>query len=168
MRLCVNSDAPDKIINIVNLLSKHILLDYMFNGELDKPTYTWPYAVTITLKPQVRRDTAEYQYDKYASYVVTTIKELFPECILTLVCELTKSFDIHFHGTICFKKSKMRGNVVNVPKWFSDKFRGNKTIGYVLLKVVDDSVKWNDYIMKSITEFEATTLRKAIVSQTGG
>lgn len=136
----------------------------MFNGELEKPTYTWSYAVTITLKPTVRRYTAEQQYDRFSEYVVKQIKEYFPGCLLTLCVELTKSYDIHFHGTINFKISEIPKQVRNYPKWFSDKFRGDKIIGFTLLKVITEHDVWNEYIHKTNVQFTEDTNREPIIS----
>jgi len=133
----------------------------MFNGDLGEKVYTQSYACTITLKPAVRRDTCEEQYDKYASYVVNTIKERYPGCMLKLMCEMTKSYDLHFHGTVNFKINK---RIHNLYKHFSDSFRGDKIIGFVLLKVITEDTVWDEYIMKSKDDFETTTGRSATIS----
>lgn len=83
--------------------------------------------------------------------------------LCTLHCEMTKSFDLHFHGTINFLMSNIPKQVRNMPKWFSDKFRSDKIIGYVLLKVVTDSQIWDAYCIKTSNDFEESTGRQALL-----
>lgn len=134
----------------------------MFNatkGELKgEDSFTQPYACTITLRPVVRRDDCETQYDKYTSYVVKQIKDRYPSCLLKLMCEMTKSYDLHFHGTIIFKSNK---RIKNYSKHFCDTFRRDKIIGFVLLKVITDDKIWDEYITKSCVDFEQQTGRSA-------
>lgn len=133
----------------------------ILNGE---DSYTMTYACTITLKPVVRRDSCEIQYDKYTSYVVKTIKDRYPNCLLKLMCEMTKSYDLHFHGTISFMLKHKTSRIKNYLKHFSDSFRGDKIIGFVLLKHIDNDKVWDEYITKSINDFESTTGRSATAS----
>jgi len=135
----------------------------MFNAGKGEDSYTWQYAVTITLKPQVRRDPCETQYDKYVPHIINQIKTNFPMALCTLHCEMTKSFDLHLHGTISFLKKNIPKQVRNMPKWFSDKFRADKIIGYVLLKVVTDSAGWEEYLIKASNDFEESTGRQALL-----
>lgn len=114
------------------------------------------YAVTLTFHPKVRKFTAEEQYELYAHQTVQYVQQLFPNCKLSLICELTKTFDIHLHGIIQFDLLNIRTNQ-NMPKMFRDKFRNHSYIGFVLLKVITDDTVWFDYITKSLTDFESDT-----------
>lgn len=124
--------------------------------------YTQEYAVTVTLLPKVRKYTAVEQYDKYASEVVAFITQTFPLSKLTLVCELTKSFDIHFHGSIRFSLNAIK-NVKNICRFFTDKFRKHAFIGYVCIKVVDNEPVWRQYISKTLKEFSDDVGRRPIL-----
>lgn len=116
--------------------------------------YTQQYAVTITMHPKVRKYTAEEQYERFAhTVVIESLQKLFPSSKITLVCELTKSHDLHFHGIISFNLALLRANQ-NVPRWFRDKFRNHATVGFVLLKVIDNQEIWLDYILKTVTAFK--------------
>lgn len=130
----------------------------MFKADLGKRAikHTQQYAITLTLHPKVRKMNAEEQYEEYAHQCVSELKRLFSNCKLTLICEMTKTFDIHFHGVISFDMATLRSNQ-NVPKMFRDSFRNHKYIGFVLLKVIDNQSVWNEYIMKSLKDFEKDT-----------
>lgn len=123
--------------------------------------YTQGYAFTITLKPHVRKMTCEEQYDFCTSYVTKTLKGFYPNCLLSMVAEMTKSYDLHFHGIIKFYN--LNNGIKNISKHFTDRFRGDKIIGYVLLKVMDDDEGWKTYLRKALCEFEASTNRKPII-----
>lgn len=124
--------------------------------------WTQGYAFTITLKPHVRKMTCEEQYDKYTSYVTKTLESFYPNCLYTMVAEMTKSYDLHFHGIIKFK---INNRIKNLSKYFHDSFRGDKIIGYVLLKVMDDDKGWKTYLGKALEEFRASTGREPIIKE---
>jgi len=117
------------------------------------PKFTQEYAVTVTLLPKCRIYTTHEQYLKYANYILQIIDGLFPGNKLTMVCEMTKSYDLHFHGIITFDQSCIRSGV-NVPRWFRDKFRNHPIIGFVLLKVITEREIWIDYLKKDISHFQ--------------
>lgn len=119
-------------------------------------SYSWKYALTLTLLPKVRTMTAEEQMSRYRQEIVPILRKFFPNCKLTIVAELTKTYDVHFHGTIQFDMTHMRG-IVNPCRYFRDKFRRHKLIGFVLLKVIDNEDIWKDYISKGLKEFYADT-----------
>lgn len=122
----------------------------MFNAK----SYSQKYAVTFTLHPKVRRFSAEEQYEKYAHQVVSQyVSTVFPGCKMSLVAELTKSYDLHFHGIIQFNMSQLRANC-NVPRWFREKFRNHPVIGFVCLKAMTEDSIWIEYISKALKEFK--------------
>jgi len=126
----------------------------MFKGEkqISVTKLTQPYALTVTLLPKARLYSAKQQYQTYAPIIEQQLRAKFPNCRLTLVAELTKTFDIHFHGIIQFDMLYL-GKVVNIPRYFRDMFRRHSHIGFVLLKVITEDVIWIDYLKKSIDEF---------------
>jgi len=134
----------------------------------DSPKYSQDYAITVTLHPKVRKFTAEQQYDKFAHDVVLIeLLKLFPKSRLSLVCELTKSYDIHFHGIISFNMALLKANT-NVPRWFRDKFRNQSIIGFVLCKVIDNKDVWIEYILKSLPEFNKDMQRQGLITDDYG
>lgn len=101
------------------------------------------YAFTVTLKPRAFVEPGDVQYDK-ASYGL--YKHLKALCrALTLVAELTKNCNIHYHGIITFTNASIK----NV-KRFHDSFRGNSIFGYVNIVQITDLNGWVDYLKKSI------------------
>lgn len=136
----------------------------MFKGEkpLVKSKLTQCYALTVTLQPKARLDSAKQQYETFAPLVEQQLRAKFPNCKLTLVAELTKSFDIHFHGIIQFDLLCL-GKVQNIPRYFRDMFRRHNKIGFVLLKVMTDEKVWLDYIGKALDEFYLDVGEQAIV-----
>lgn len=131
----------------------------MLNAE---NSWTQGYAFTITLKPHVRKMTCEEQYDKFTPYVIKTLEGFYPNCLYTMVGEMTKSYDLHFHGIIKFQTNK---RIKNLLKHFCDTFRGDKIIGFVLLKVMDDDQGWLTYMGKALDEFQASTGREPIIKE---
>jgi len=123
------------------------------NALIDDIPYTQKYAFTITLHPKVRRLGSEAQYHAYSWPVCDFIQKKFPKCRLYMVTELTTSFDLHFHGVIQFDRSQLRKNQ-NMPRYFREAFRGHVFIGFVLLKPIDDEVKWLEYCIKTEKEFK--------------
>lgn len=130
----------------------------MFKADLGKSVikHSQQYAITLTLHPKVRKMIAELQYEAYAHQTVGEIQKFFPNCKTTLFVELTKTFDIHFHGKISFDMRTLRSNQ-NVPRMFRDVFRDHKYIGFVLLKPITDQSVWDEYITKSSNDFEKDT-----------
>ena len=136
----------------------------MFRAVEGESSLSTPYAFTLTLKPHVRKDTAEMQYDKYVPHVKNQFKQLFGEGTLySMIVEFTKSYDIHFHGTIKFHR-KCFGRYKNIPRFFSDSFRGDRIIGYVLLKQITDDKAWNAYCGKDLKVVEDDLSRSPIIN----
>lgn len=102
--------------------------------------YSVDYALTITLRPVMYIHTAQKQYD----LITPEILQIFSECKLILVPELTKQYNLHFHG------------IINVPlcdgrdpsKWIHDKVRTHRKIGMICVKQITDYDTWLTYCMK--------------------
>jgi len=89
----------------------------------------------------------EQQFDLLESEIKGICND--DKILMVMIAELTKSFNIHAHGYI-----KVR--VKNAQRFIHDLFRGNKIIGYICLKPVDDHQKWLDYIIKDIQKTTGT------------
>ncbi len=126
----------------------------MFRGEKErvKTTFTQEYACTVTLQPKCRCLNANAQYKAYTPMLEQQLRAKFPNCRLSMVAELTKTFDIHYHGIISFDQIHL-GRIKNIPRYFRDMFRTHSTIGFVLLKVITEDNIWLDYLLKRKQEF---------------
>lgn len=113
---------------------------------LEKVGFTQAYAFTVTLKPVLFRYNADEQVRKTASELETYINGMSSE--FTLVAELTKNANVHYHGIIKFPINR----ITNINKYWKDKFRNHKLFGFVDIKVMDDEDGWIDYISKDFVE----------------
>lgn len=123
--------------------------------------YSVKYAFTVTLKPNMYRHAAEKQYED-------TYKSLFKNLEMlgkvTIVAEITKNYNIHYHGIIrfamCFTKH------TNLMKAFVDSFRTTKSYGFVNIKQIIDEPGWIDYISKSLPDtMESIKWRPIVIDQ---
>lgn len=108
--------------------------------------YTARMAFTLTLKPKVFSKKAKDQL----SYALYDINESLRDHKYTLVYELTKACNIHFHGIISFNTAKMKGK--NARMYWFDLWRKSDRIGFTDLKSETDEQGWEDYILKSVEE----------------
>lgn len=129
------------------------------------------YAITITFKQAFRRFTTVDQCRIGSS--VKHMIELQPGVNrLTLVCELTKSDDLHLHGTIDFDLSIVRdctvywndmwrvGNLPR-PRINSNEFSLHY-VGFTTIKPIEKESGWITYIQKDLTRFHEKTAQKPI------
>lgn len=105
------------------------------------PVLSQEYAITITLQPKLFKQSIEKQYDMLENEIRQKIET--DNIYLTLVVELTKSYNIHAHGFIKVINK-------NAVRFIYDSFRNNPVIGYIYVKPVDDHGKWLDYITKNL------------------
>jgi len=101
------------------------------------------YSFTITLKPNLFKEVAEEQYDR--TYLVLTKELLSLSSEVTLVAELTRAANVHYHGMIRFNTTK-----IDLRKYFIDHFRKSKYFGFVCIKQIDNLQGWQDYIKKDL------------------
>lgn len=118
--------------------------------------YTWEYAFTVTLRPIMFKTVAEVQFDNSYNDVCDILDKY--KIKYTLVAELTKSFNIHYHGVCSFPINLSN----NVMKWFHDKFRNLKKLGFVNIKVMEDR-GWIEYIFKNLKETKEGINRRPII-----
>lgn len=108
--------------------------------------FTQAYAFTVTLKPVLFKDIAEQQYDKTQEVLVNTLRNFALGRSYTIVAEMTKNCNIHYHGILKCPLNKYK----NVIKSFKDTFRHSKVFGFVDIKVMDDEDGWIEYITKEL------------------
>lgn len=117
---------------------------------------------TVTLRPNLYKDIAEEQYDLTAERLLNHIKEDYPCCVkTTIVAELTKNMNIHYHGIIMFDLNEVRFK--NLSKYFIDSFRDNKKFGFVNISQIEDEKKVLDYVSKSIQDTALSIGKKVIL-----
>lgn len=119
--------------------------------------FTQAYAFTVTLKPDCFKQPAEIQYDRTYNQLKEYLSDM--SFYYTLVAELTKNKNIHYHGVIKFPLPNLR----DVIKMFKDRFRNDKLFGFVDIKVMSDSEGWLDYISKELKETYQSINRRPII-----
>lgn len=97
-------------------------------------------AITLTIQPKHYKDDINKQY--YGA------KEEIERCpyLLSLVCEFTKSHNLHFHGLVSLPKPKRgtaKGNIHNY-------FRTCKYIGFIYVKEITALREWLQYCFKEV------------------
>lgn len=107
-------------------------------------SYSCDLAFTITLKPSEYRRTYEDQY-KGSCYLLTSIFNA-GGCKYTMVAELTKQYNIHYHGIIKIPTERGKDSI----KWFFDRLRLLSFIGRSECEQVKNYEKWTTYIMKDV------------------
>lgn len=97
------------------------------------------YAITITIRPARYKDDLDTQYCKAK-------QELLSCCYpLSLVCELTKSYNLHFHGVI----QAIIPNKGTAKQSIHNYFRKCKYLGFIYLKEITDTDIWYKYCFKN-------------------
>jgi len=110
----------------------------------EKGTHTCNFAFTITLKPYM------YQYPPEVQLARTSgdIKRMFYNCRMTMIAELTKQCNIHYHGILAFPIK-----VKNPTLYFFNRLRGlPKALGKSECSQLIDEDKWVTYLNKDIKE----------------
>jgi len=107
--------------------------------------YCQDYALTVTVSAFVKQQKAELQLSATAMLLV----QLLQPSKMTIVAELTKNFDVHYHCTVAPRRASVV-KVKNMCKYFVDKFRGIKHFGFICVKPVQDYKGWMDYMKKDL------------------
>lgn len=118
------------------------------------------YAFTITLKPNLYRYPLEKQYDETYLYVSEKLLTIAQQ--LTMVAEVTKAGNLHFHGVICFTLSKHK-HIKSNNKNFIDLFRNDHIVGFTNLKQIDNEQGWIEYMSKELESFLQVNNRRPII-----
>lgn len=117
--------------------------------------YSSDLAFTITLKPSEYVNTYQDQY-KGTAYVLTSIFDT-NGCKYTMTAELTKSYNIHYHGIMKIPKDRSKDSI----DWFFNRLRKLKFIGRSECEQVVNYNKWTTYIMKDTNrDLEVLTIVK--------
>lgn len=106
---------------------------------------SYEMAFTVTLKPKLYDYRATEQYDLSFQQIFEKLLLLSYKNQFTLVAELTKNFNIHYHGIV---KMPLEGK--SCMKKFHDAFRGSKLFGFVNIKQITEQPIWIEYISKEI------------------
>lgn len=114
------------------------------------------YSCTITLKPNLFKDPAELQYDRTYKEVYKVVSSLCTSC--TIVAELTKSQNIHYHALLDVTTLHY-----NYRKHFVDAFRRSHHFGFVHVTQTTDDVGWKNYMKKDLTETKRSINRPPII-----
>lgn len=109
--------------------------------------YSMSFAITLTLNPKLFHHDCVTQHNLF----MQELCKLCEACAwrVSLVLELTKSFNCHYHGFIQIpidKKSKK-----SIQHRITDILRTNKIIGYTYIKDIDNDQIWLEYTTKEIT-----------------
>lgn len=117
------------------------------------------FAITITLKPYVRRWDPDRQVDE--SWCL--IQKLFNAESLasTLVTELTASGDVHYHGVI---RTATPISLLKLSMRLRNLTRTCRIIGFICLKNPPDLPGWISYVTKDVTNTMSLMVRNPILS----
>lgn len=126
--------------NISNIES-NLNLDQITPKKQNLHKWSVDYAITLTLKPVIYRHAPEKQF----SLVSENIRNNFPNCQFTIIAELTKQYNIHFHGFIKVDLNKIN---IHPEKYLFDRIRKYSALGFAVIKQVTEYNVWKDYILK--------------------
>lgn len=114
------------------------------------------YFFTITLKPVMYHHDVDKQHDETINEILLNLTMLCNKsCDYTIVCELTKAFNIHYHGIIDLTNSTKR-KFINI-------FRNSSKTGFVNISLINDLSKTVEYIAKSIPQTHIDVGRRPII-----
>lgn len=130
-----------KTQNIIKHIEKKKLDSLDLISPKNGNKWSVDYAITLTLKPILYKHTCEEQF----SIVATSIRNNFPNCKFTLLAELTKQYNVHFHGIIKVDLNKI---VCHPEKYLYDRIRQYKHLGFAVIKQITEYQIWIDYITK--------------------
>lgn len=94
----------------------------------------------------------EKQYDDTWKHIVCHLQLISSK--FTLVAELTKCYNLHFHGMIYLTKG---------PKEFYSLFRNDIQVGFVNIKQTTNDKGWIEYISKEFTKTKNAIQRRPII-----
>lgn len=101
------------------------------------------WAITITLKPKMYRYTLAEQH----AHASEEILKLRKYCSMSIIAEITKACNIHYHGVIKMHDSTLTAMRGSVQCFVTDAFRKSQVIGYVNLREYTDR-GWVMYVVK--------------------
>lgn len=124
-------------------------------SKLPQKKQSIDYAFTITLKPAMYKKTFERQLHETAGGLI----KIFKDCKISMVAELTQTFNIHYHGIISFDL-EVHGN--DPVKVFFDRLRPFSKIGKSECKQLIHYETWTTYLNKDV-KYNCTHRFNAII-----
>lgn len=116
---------------------------------------------TITLNPKMYRDEPEIQYDNTCLYVRDKLHQLTND--FTLVAELTKAYNIHYHLVIKFDITNKN---IDYRKEFHKLFRNDRMIGFINLQPMANAPASQVYIKKDLDKTCNSIDRRPVICDT--
>lgn len=113
------------------------------NMNTEKRTYSIDYAVTVTLKPQLKRPARLMDSANYPKLL-----KALEHCQKTVIVELTKAGIPHYHCIAKVDMSKLK-KYDNPVTHLRDSI-SKQGFGYIVLKPVSDYQGWVDYMQKEM------------------
>lgn len=110
---------------------------------------------TITLRPVMYKFDIDKQYDETANELKVFLKSISEK--ITIVAELTKSYNVHYHGIMYTSTTKRQ---------FINAFRNDKKFGFVQCTPLANWDKCVEYISKDISHTTNELGRRAILIDT--
>lgn len=103
------------------------------------------YSLTLTLKPYLYKETAINQLLQSQDSIITVLKNPSLNCDGLVVAELTKQFNIHYHGYIYFntKLKYPQEHLAHLIKQL-------KPIGRFEIEPVSNQLIWEKYCIKEL------------------
>lgn len=111
------------------------------------------YSFTITLKPVMYKKDIDWQYDETCNELVIALRSISNN--FTLVCELTQSMNVHYHGIIELGTSKRK---------FVNLFRNDKKFGFISCKEITNREGWVNYLRKDLKNSMEELGRRVIIN----
>lgn len=113
----------------------------------------YDYSFTVTLKPAMYKMDIDAQYDATCNELHLALRQISTK--FTMLAELTKNMNIHYHGVIRMGKSKR--NFVNL-------FRNHKKFGFINIRVITNGLEgWSAYLKKDLENTYFETNRRPII-----
>lgn len=112
------------------------------------------YSFTLTLRPKCYIHEPERQYDDTYEYIRRKLSSLSQA--FTIIAEVTKSYNVHYHGLISFYYNdniKLVNNNINQRdfiKEFHKCFRNDTFVGYIKIDQMRDENNWKAYLKKDL------------------
>lgn len=107
---------------------------------------TADHFVTFTLQPKLRRLSAWEQFDCTSQHINKKLRQCYTNVKLTLIAELHRSFDIHYHGIFSCDLPLTRKSLAHTMRQL---FRTDPMIGRLDCQQMVNHQQTVDYIIKN-------------------
>lgn len=144
-------------LNIVKFFSIGILLDI----PIEKMTsFSVDYSLTITLRPKCYTKEPEQQFDDTYEHVRRKLYSLTEH--FTLVAEVTKSFNVHYHAILKFEIDNSKPSVTYLKEIYKC-FRNDDLVGFIKCEQTLGRVSWISYLKKDLFHTYNSINRRPII-----